>query len=475
MQNQSLTSGLRTSRDAVGRDRGPNVRTFARDVRGTVALIFALTAILIVSVVGGAVDFGRWYQARSQIQNLIDAAVLAGGRMMQTTQSQGEALAAAQSYFDAMKSPLPVGATPTFTLSENDTVLRATLTAKVQTPFLSLISIPDLPIDVVSEAVLASGANSGTNIEVSMMLDITGSMGGQKIADLKTAAKDMIDIVIWDDQAEYTSKIALAPFAPRVNVGSFVSAVTGLPATKSFSGNIRKPIACVTERTGSEEFTDAAPGSGRYLSAYRGDTGSTAINNANNYSSTGNCSDPSATEAIVPLSNDKTALKARIDSLNASGTTAGMLGTAWAWYLISPNWSAVWPSTSTPSPYAHLNEISAKGNPRLKKIAVLMSDGIYNTIGGVQYGDNSSQAQTASSKAVQLCTNMKAAGITVYTVGFALGGSQLAINTLKSCASREPTDPLNQPSYFYNTSTGDELRQAFREIALQIATLRLRS
>jgi hypothetical protein len=60
---------------------------------------------------------------------------------------------------------------------------------------------------------------------------------------------------------------------------------------------------------------------------------------------------------------------------------------------------------------------------------------------------------------------MKAAGITVYSVGFDLGGNETAIDTLRDCAS--------SPEDFYNATTGDELRQAFRDIALKISTLRL--
>ena len=41
-----------------------------------------------------------------------------------------------------------------------------------------------------------------------------------KIDALKPAAKDLVDIVIWNDQSQYTSRIALAPFAEAVNVGT---------------------------------------------------------------------------------------------------------------------------------------------------------------------------------------------------------------------------------------------------------------
>ena len=60
---------------------------------------------------------------------------------------------------------------------------------------------------------------------------------------------------------------------------------------------------------------------------------------------------------------------------------------------------------------------------------------------------------------------MKAKGVEVYTVGFQLGGNQTATDTLSSCAS--------DASHFYNSTTGDALKAAFRDIALKISTLYL--
>jgi hypothetical protein len=59
---------------------------------------------------------------------------------------------------------------------------------------------------------------------------------------------------------------------------------------------------------------------------------------------------------------------------------------------------------------------------------------------------------------------MKAKGILVYTVGFQLD-TQLAKDTMLACAT--------DASYAYNAGDGEELRQAFRDIALKIATLRI--
>jgi len=150
--------------------------------------------------------------------------------------------------------------------------------------------------------------------------------------DLKAAAKDLVDIVIWDDQSAYTSKIALSPFAPAVNVGStyFTQLTNKADRTDndgSNSKNIHYPSSCirddgsvrrscrdsedpdydsppyiasyakcVVERGGSERYTDAAPAVGAWLPTWN--------DNAN--SMTKSCS-PSA--QIVPLSKNRQTLK----------------------------------------------------------------------------------------------------------------------------------------------------------------------
>ena len=118
---------------------------------------------------------------------------------------------------------------------------------------------------------------------------------------------------------------------------------------------------------------------------------------------------------IVPLTSDKNALNTAIDDLTADGSTAGHLGTAWTWYTLSPNWQNVFTPTSRPKAYNQSD---------VKKIAILMTDGAYNTqyCLGVKDSVINCNAENGSSveQARQICTNMKAAGITVYTVGFEL-------------------------------------------------------
>ena len=61
---------------------------------------------------------------------------------------------------------------------------------------------------------------------------------------------------------------------------------------------------------------------------------------------------------------------------------------------------------------------------------------------------------------------MKATGILVYTIGFNIGtGPSSARDLMTRCATDTP--------YAFLASTGDELRQVFRDIATRIASLRL--
>ena len=68
-----------------------------------------------------------------------------------------------------------------------------------------------------------------------MMLDITGSMSGQKLTDLKTSASDLINIVVWKDQSKFTSKVAIVPFSEDMRMPNTTALNkargTSLPAT----------------------------------------------------------------------------------------------------------------------------------------------------------------------------------------------------------------------------------------------------
>jgi Flp pilus assembly protein TadG len=213
-------------------------------------------------------------------------------------------------------------------------------------------------------------------------------------------------------------------------------------------------ITCVTERTGSNAYTDVSPSAGGAVGPYnKSASGST---NKLNYSADGKCySAGRELPTIIPLTNQKPKLTAFFSGPSGTGpqiggSTPGHLGHAWAWYMLSPNWNSVWPSASRPASYT---------DATTKKYAIIMTDGEYNT----QYSSATSKAQ-----ALALCTSMKAAGITVYTVGFGFDSSAIGASTTDGQAKQLLKDCASGANTYYFPYDGAALRTAFSSIGSAI-------
>jgi len=454
------------------RDRS-GFASFVQDTAGDVAILFGLMTMAMFMLIGAAVDVGRWLNARDQTIAAIDAAVLAAGRALQTNGgNQADAIKMAKVYYQqATKSRLVVkNDSVSFSVVDNGTAVQATGNAEINTPFMRLAGINELPLLKLtgaehSKSVLAVGGNAELNLEIAMMLDVSGSMGsGSKLQDMKDAAADLVDIVVWQDQSAFTSKVSVVPFsgdvrppekAPAGVVGGLLNSLLGSvtpalssswPATRTLSNKTYTKTACVGERMSTEKYSDAVAGTNKFMTPA--------------YTRGGACSTP-ATGAVQPLSSDKTALKAKINGLTLGGGTAGHVGTAWAYYMLSPKWNSLLTGKMAPVAY---------NTPKTSKIAILMSDGEYNyTYDSKGFptdasGSNGNGASSAA-QAVAICQQMKNNNIEVYTVGFDLGGNQTAINTLRNCAT--------DASKAYNADNGDELKAAFRDIALKVSQLYL--
>ena len=115
------------------------------------------------------------------------------------------------------------------------------------------------------------------------------------------------------------------------------------------------------------------------------------------------------------LSYDWTALKSKIDELQPDGTTNQPIGLHWAWMALT---------TGAPlSPPAKTND--------MQQAIILFSDGL-NTEN--RWWQNQ---EPIDNRQAQLCANVKAAGITIYTVLVNSGYSKL----MKDCASK--------PEYYF--------------------------
>ncbi len=80
---------------------------FRTDRRGSVALIFGLSATVLVGLVGGGIDYARVSMRRSQLQAAVDAGVLAGGNALKLAASSTDSVRGVteQTIRDAAKTP----------------------------------------------------------------------------------------------------------------------------------------------------------------------------------------------------------------------------------------------------------------------------------------------------------------------------------------------------------------------------------
>lgn len=390
---------------------------FRDDQGGTVAMMFGLMVFVFLAAAGMALDTSRINRFNMQGGTALDAAALAAAReLTENNASDAELINLANSYFEANLRAQ----------NQRDGQfgdLRVTIDREKGAVDLSV----DGTLPTAIGRVFGVNGYHGTlstrsiyvarDIELGMTLDVSGSMGGSRIQSLKEAASDLAEIILDSSRGPTKNRIGIAPYATSVNAGAFAQAATNNAWPWSNT--------CVTERTGSNRFTDAPPSE----TAFKKRTSS--------------C--PNA--EILPMSSDLSVVTSKIDGLSANGMTAGHLGIAWAWYMVSPQWASFWPEPSAPLPHDPM---------KILKSVIIMTDGEFNT----QYESSNGSSK---SQGLALCDNMRAQGILVFTVG--LNAPSSSLDLLRRCASAN--------RYYHNTQNGEELRAAFNDIARELTALRL--
>jgi Flp pilus assembly protein TadG len=401
-------------------------RNLIESQSGAVAPLFGLCLIVLTVMCGVAIDNARGVRASSDAAVALDAAALATAKALRLDNlDDAELEALARRFFianfDAATSADVTSQNVSAVIDRGTNAVTLTANLTLPTTLTAVLGRDDL--DVTQRATAIYDIR---NVELSMMLDVSGSMAGSKIADLKSAASELVDILLAGNANGSDHRIGIAPFSTAVNAGVYASTIGRRfdSRGRAYAGAY---TTCITDRSGSRAFSDELPMTGTF--AMRSST----------------C----PTSTVLPLSSDADELKDHINLMRADGMTAGHLGISWAWYLLSPEWSAVWPSDSAPNAYDNLD---------YQKVAILMTDGQFNT----QYesANGSSEAQSR-----QLCDNMKAQNMVVYTVGFQVPASALPI--LQYCAT--------SPRHFFDARNGSELSETFRTIANRLSGLRIAS
>ncbi len=315
----------RAKRAAMGR-MTRRLRRFGRDEDGSM-IIFSLFLIIMMLIVGGmAVDLMRFETNRSRLAATLDRAILAAADLDQTLSPEQ----VVRDYFQKA-GLLDQLTSVTVVETVNSRSVSARASINVNMMFMDLLGIQQL------EAPAAGTARETiTDIEIAMVLDVSGSMGqNNKIINLRTAAQNFVQTVLANDVNNKVS-ISIVPFNAQVNLGPTLRAqynVTDLNGVTNSN--------CIDLPTGVFSGPGISPALAMPQSGYF-DPSSTTTQNASYYapqagSFPGSLTCKTDANNIVRLpSNSIPTLQANLGGLTANGNTSITLGMKWGMALLDP-------------------------------------------------------------------------------------------------------------------------------------------
>lgn len=420
---------------------------FVRDIRGGVGPMLALAALPLMTAVGIAIDYSRANDAKAKFQGALDSTAL---MLSKKALSQGSAAlqTSASGYMNALFSfpgATNLSVTAQYTAQGGSKV---TLNGSVVIPtmFMRLVG---------KESLTLSGTSTTTwgdnRLRVALVLDNTGSMAqSSKMTALKTAAHNLLTTLQNAATTPDDVYVSIVPFNKDVNMKmasdtyqqSWIrwdlwEEVNGSCSRSKYStktscvnnaykwtpANHSTWNGCMTDRDQNFDTTNDAPVAGATLYP------------AEQYSS--------CPAALLALTNDWTALSNKIDEMQPNGNTNQAIGLQIGWQSL------------TRSPFT----IPAfDSNYNYTQVVILLTDGL-NTQDRWYFNQNS-----IDNRQEKTCDNIKAAGITLYTVQVNTGGDPTS-SLLQYCAS--------DANKFFLLTSSDQIITTFNQIGTALSRLRL--
>ncbi|SMQ75909.1 Flp pilus assembly protein TadG [Devosia lucknowensis] len=439
---------------------------FRRDGGGNVAIIVALLILPMLVLAGGATDLARYEAHRAQLQDGVDRAVLAAASLRQTVPVE----TTVQDYLKSLAFIEDVDLDYDYTVSLNVRTIKVKASYDMTAGFLPLIGIHTLPM-----VVAATAQEKRSNVEISLMLDVSGSMrfrepasAPTRISLLRPAAKTFVDTILTTEN-QPTTTISIVPYAGSVNIGSTIFDGIGIARRHNHS-------SCM-------EFATTDYGVGLIPFNQRGQVPHFTQNHATTNEAGldwGWC--PSEATAISVMSNNPTVLKNKIDTMRMADGTGSAIAMNWGMMLLEP---ALRPYIAQAAaagmvPNQFANRPAPFNDPNTLKVIVLMTDGeITYQRRPNQYdyprnpeGDRGNytwyDAGVANNHLQAVCTRAKNNGVLVFTIGFQLNDANQAQRDMKTklrnCAS--------SASHYYDVA-GLDIAGAFNSIATAIQKVKL--
>lgn len=457
-------------------------KSYFSDIKGNISVMFAVAFSTLILVAGGTIDIAHVQSHKSTLQAIADSSALAAskGDTVAEMRDLGKASLAAHKdmvggnwkIIDVDIDPQNVGGTKN---------VKVKLTGEYQTAFLGIFGKKNLRIKTYSEV----GEEKG-DVEISLVLDISWSMSGPKVANLRTSAKDFIEVVMGEDSTSTNTSMNILPFGGNVNVGNPIA--TRLMAVES----------AFWDPSDSEYGETANSADDKADALYRFTGGMNCVETKQIDYDTNKIPDNSRSQLprfmnqqsllticpedesdILYSANNKQVLKNKIDELVLSHGTAMDVGALWGLKSLSPSYRGIIGGDfpNRPADFSSTSQkiliimtdgnITGQGRPRkpndperLTDPAAMRNQQLYIP-GNI---NSSSINDTASGRFKEVCDQAAANNIMVYTIGFRITSGDSADQLLDYCAT-------DSSKYFFVESLDPSV--AFEAIAASISQLRI--
>ena len=408
MKKDVLARSMRAAGQLVSRKR---LKKFQDDERGVFILLALILVIITYIAIGFAVDVARHEALRSRLQATLDRSVLAAAAL---TNKEDDTLVV-KDYFRKMGyDPTIVTVTSKVLLGKSS--VRAVAVKPMITTFMSWSGV-----DVIPAAAAGAAGESISDIEISLVLDKSGSMdravsasdSTKKMTVLKEAATDFTKKLFPQTQPSTSSIfLTIVPYANSVNLGAKVMATinttsentsqncidfddldfgntigdAAVPLTMQSDGvAIRKSPNDKYQRAGYLDYLSDVT---RAPNGRKSD-GSTGTFSTSAPSSGNLACDTSAASQVAPFLSDYTRMNALINNLSAGGYTSTDIAAKWGLAFLDPSMrSSIATLAATqsgnydienglsdrPAEYTY-DDPDIPGSEQTMKVLILMTDG----------------------------------------------------------------------------------------------------
>lgn len=465
------------------------VRYYYISTVGAIAIMFAILAPVLVGAAGMSLDYAMAYLVQQRLGAALDAAALAGA-----ASSTDEAVIE-QKILDFFRANYPeegfgTALDPEVTIVGDQ--IKVSVNAYHETTFLKYLNI-----DTVDVQVNTTVNRAVRGIEVALVLDVTGSMGGSKIASLRDATNTFIDTIFNRVSDSRFLKVGLVPYAATVNVGSIAPDIVNQPPVPGRPDVIYDPddnlqwAGCVMARNNPHDEDDTNEFDGGKWDAFwwehtDGDSDNNPWDSTQGgslnltHEHTRKCNNGRLPNLgcpldnpIVPLTSDRAALEAAADDIVAwcRGGTLGNIGMSWGWRVLSPE--APFTEGADYNSYLWRKAVvmMTDGENQLWKKPGIGTDSDFSAYGYIEDGalgttNRNTGVNKANERFVRTCERMKALGITIHTVVF--GSSIIGKDSEQdyiACAS--------SPDHHHRAANGDDLVAVYEDIARELSNLHI--